>query len=336
MFQKIAASLLVGLSGTLLAASCGDDQFCLNGPGDCKGECSELCAELAGDFVVDQHALVYIGKESGAPSCEQYGMSEIYHGWSDLLESPDCPPCGCSDARCFVDVGYRGSQDKECSLLDREISGSFHDEGTDQVWCRDDRRNGTHPPSEAFYLERVFDRNRCSGTRSGTTVNPDATFKTFARVCSKHLLDYTCKEPPLKVCMPKPPTADFHVCVIPDHRNAEPEECPEAYPEKHVFYSEVVHQGCGECQCELKGERTCVYTISLYGDPDCTDALDTFTATEPGCFPMASPRQVQGVVVVTNAATSGECAVVGEGPPSPQKTFTPRRPKVVCCQPSGG
>jgi hypothetical protein len=355
MHTKIAALLVMGLGGALLGAGC-NDQACLLKSG-CVGECTDVCLDpwLETDAVFFGAAtLVYIGPETGAPTCESLGMAERFHAWSDPLEDPACPLCVCHGVGWDVNTVHQLNRDRAC----RDPTAS------DDTWSGWDvifpdcarHDSATLPPTGSVTLLDTFIDYECWESRDGKSFLPDKTWKTFARVCDARRLEYTCTyDPPNapQVCTRKPPSPDFHLCVFPGHEDEHEYDedaativCPERYPEKHIFYerSATNPEGCGDCICQKIEALTYSHTVSLYVDGACTElvqstALQSSVLTEPACVPLASPERIGGVVIETlPLAPEDLCEIVGEKPPrrTPPVKITPREPRLACCRPSDG
>jgi hypothetical protein len=163
----------------------------------------------------------------------------------------------------------------------------------------------------------------------GVSVDPVAskqpyTWGTVARTCRGAALG-ACGGP-AEVCAPPAPPG-FAQCLV----QYGDRECPDSYPDKHVFYYSVEDtRACTPCACSAPVGSNCTSLVSVHNDSTCSTQVvaSTVDATGPKCLDVLSGVALGSKVATTPVYTPGACEVSGG---EPIGAAVPAEPSTFCC-----
>ena len=133
-----------------------------------------------------------------------------------------------------------------------------------------------------------------------------------------------------EVCSPyaKPPPS-FRECIY--HEGDV--DCPSAYPNKSVFYSDVDDQrSCTPCACEAAQGSECTGDVTLNETNTCAETPLTLSApldtSSSQCYPLHTGMALASKSATIITYSPGACAPTGG---EVTGTVTPTGPSTFCC-----
>ncbi len=139
-------------------------------------------------------------------------------------------------------------------------------------------------------------------------------WKTAALACQLNCAS-AC-ESGQKVCVPEgnaAPPPDFATCVYTQGE----EQCPEEYPERHVFYKDYTDtRACTTCSCDPPAGGACAASLSVYQGSACQGApvFDGYPITAKGspfCVDLAPGLALGSKAMTAPTYLPGACTPHG-------------------------
>ncbi|APR79295.1 Hypothetical protein A7982_04642 [Minicystis rosea] len=264
------------------------------------------------------------------PDCEEAGgfPTEMTNGGTNPTGvAPTCPSCSCSSP-----VGVA------CQIAQAQFFGS----------------PGCAPPGSALtiaqgvcqgFVTLSFDPasvrwgtapaagGACLPQASGFPVIPPVHWDTQIRACGDAGNGAGCG---MGACVPKPsPPFEDMLCIYRDGNVP----CPAGpYSVRQVFFADADDtRQCSSCQCGTPSGTSCVGTMKLYTDTQCTTeetlltSVSQCSALPPDPTTPPPPYLSQRSIIYTGTPSgSGSCPST---PSSASGAVTPEDPITVCCTP---
>jgi hypothetical protein len=154
------------------------------------------------------------------------------------------------------------------------------------------------------------------------------TWGTVAQSC--HGLTTGACATPSEICAPAVEPG-FAQCLV----QYGDRECPDAYPDKHVFYYGFDDtRSCTPCACSAPTGSTCTAFVSAFKDGSCSSPVvaGSVDATVSTCLDVSPSGQALGSKLATEPVyVPGVCQVSGG---EAIGDAVPEEPSTFCCLPS--
>jgi hypothetical protein len=296
------------------------------------------CVEMGTADFRERAVLVWIGEEGEEPSCPERADSEFYRGYSDIGVYLPCQACSCGPATCALPNALEVT------------SSSFCQGANPTVYSAPAGWDGSCASPSALPTGSFVSIKLAAPTVSGCEPigDPLPGSPSFAPhpasfsgginrksvVACQGSAEGKC-ESAGDLCLPstEPPPPEFRQCVqytLPVDE-ANPPQCPEAFPERFVFYGDIEGKvECSPCECGEPVGAKCEATMSVFQDPACGTLLHTSLATAGLCIDFGAPNVGLGSMAAQWTANDpGTCEAKGGEPVGQVKGLDPR---VFCCQ----
>lgn len=249
-------------------------------PLSCKAAGGECVPMGTSDFR-ERAVLLWMGSdEYDAPECPERASGEFYTGYGEFVVSFPCQECACGPAECMVPNGiaadpanlcqganptaYDGPSgwDGSCVSPSMLPSGSFHSIELNPAGVSPCEPIGDPIPSKSPSF----------APSHGSTFANGIYWGKYAKACQGSA-DGVCPDTN-ELCLPssEPPPPGFRQCVqytLPVDDEKLP-QCPEAFPDRFVFYSGTDGQpACSPCECGEPVDAQCAVSFSAYQDATC-------------------------------------------------------------------
>jgi hypothetical protein len=320
-----AAAATLGCA--ILAIACNYHPYRCEDYSECEGNaCPGECVPLPPiDF--SGPSLLWVGNAVDAPGCPARASRKVYEGHADLDSSNQCPPCACTQPACVLPSGLTASTSvcpndgPLATLTPFDAPAGWDGSCTSPTAI---------PPNELGSV--TIDPVTISACKPVQQVPRDfsGSWGQFAFACTGEAIPGACGDPAL-ACVPtsEPPPPGFQQCLV-YTREGEP-TCPPEYPEKRVLYGGLEDtRSCTACECTEAAPSTCVTSMSVYQDDDCTTPLfenyPVGTGNTQCLDTMPLPLRSMKASWITNEP--GACAASGGVPTGEAK---PLERRTFCC-----
>jgi hypothetical protein len=307
------------------------------GTGGTGGSCPGQCVPL-GPLGWSMPALLWTGKESGAPECPSRAPATGYEGHADLNAPSLCGACQCD------------SPSGSCALPTMLTAAA--------ATCAGDGPNVKHTPFDApagwtgacttldaiqagvpcpggFCVQSLtiaplmLMESGCKASMGPIPTDGPATWSTYARACLG--VSYPACSNPGEVCTPsaEPPPPGFKQCVYQKGDN----ECAYPYADKHLFYDGFDdNRTCTPCTCGAPAGSTCSALVSAYKDGACSSLVTSnlVTSSGPLCVGVAPGSGLGSKSAGPATYMAGICQPDGG---QPMGSADPSGPSTFCCLP---
>ena len=301
---------------------------------DCSGQCVPR-TEL-GWF---EPSLLWYGPPDQEPPCPDAAPFIGYQGHADLGQLPlPCATCICDppEATCTVPTEWAAHSAFPCDAPGAQTLPFSAPAGWDGA-CTP--LNAIPPGQSCGGVPCVQSLSIAAPTLITGACTPRSEepvpftdiswpWATAALACTGTAYS-PCADPSTTCAPAPPPAAGFLTCIF--HEGDQ--ECPDAYPDKHLFYQDVEdHRSCTDCACGAPTGASCTVMASVFTDNACTTLLNTdaVSSSGPSCGSVPAGSGLGSKSAVLRDINPGAC------PPSGGEsigTIAPSEPSTFCCLP---
>jgi hypothetical protein len=299
--------------------------------GGVEDDCPGRCVPLGPPEWMERPILIWIGEEAEMPGCPPSAPNESPLGYENILQSSGaCEACSCDDPRCEMPPGLEASSAPLCT----GPIVSPYDAPAD--W------DGACVSPGAILADQLgsllLEPPTVSNCAPQAPLVP-APAKLDPPTWSKHVIGCqgaprgTCAYPG-ELCAPaaEAPFDGFRQCIeYLFEGDIESTECPETYPERHVFYSGFTdNRSCTPCECGPPVGADCSALVSVYQNDACQNAFNATVVSLSGalCVDTAAGMEIKSMSAKLFTNQPGKCEPSGG---QLVGSLTLDKPRLYCC-----
>jgi hypothetical protein len=309
-------------------------------PGDGKGvpQCGgkDICVDLTkgpgSEAYERKPRLLWYGDAGQMPQCPENAQASTPF-YRDPLAVNTCPLCKCGDPACVLPAGMiASSANADCTgpaftNFDAKPDGSCNHPAT--IPPNDVRSLSIQPPTvTACEPKQDIPKD----------VSKHVTWGKEGLLCVG-LGNGVCPDPDNQDCVPAPPEtpAGFRLCVMATDKSEETRPCPDVYPNKIIFYTDVDYDlVCTACACDPPAGSVCVAAVSAFTDEFCQSAIfqNYLVSNGPPPYPCASIQAnvgLQGISEKWLINQPGQCTPK-HSVPTGKLELDHSTARTFCCQ----